>query len=289
LNFRFRIPEVVIGALLATAIWLVAYTVASSPFVNPATNQPVKEGAEQAAGPVTTDKPTWADPNWFIAFFSLCLAVVAVYQYRALKNANAVAKQAADASTASNEIAVTNAQAQLRAYVFVESFNVTEHRGAGVGGQPGPVNIWSVAAVLRNGGSTPTRNCVLSVNGRRFDGDIPANFSFPDSGTEDIFVMGPNGEASTRKIHIPTRDLANPASNFHWYIWGWVEYDDVFDGSRRHRTEFCTRVDLERVPNGGIILGFRSHSCFNGTDGECVRRFNPHDNRYDRLYEAQTE
>ena len=117
LKHRFRIPEIAIGALLATAFWAV---VALSPAVNRATDQKSQQHAQYRSESVAIEKPIWADPNWFIALFSLCLVVVAAYQYRALKKANAAAESAAKAA----ESAVLSSRHQLRAYVHVEKVDV---------------------------------------------------------------------------------------------------------------------------------------------------------------------
>ena len=57
-----------------------------------------------------------------------------------------------------------------------------------------------------------------------------------------------------------------------WYFWGWVEYDDVFEGTSRHRTEFCFWVERVRFPQtGAMAMGLRPHSRFSAVDRDCLR------------------
>ena len=37
------------------------------------------------------------------------------------------------------------------------------------------------------------------------------------------------------------------AQEEHIYVWGWVAYDDIFEDSARHLTEFCQEVRFESL------------------------------------------
>jgi hypothetical protein len=66
--------------------------------------------------------------------------------------------------------------------------------------------------------------------------------------------------------------LQNPAVPAERYLWGWIEYDDIFPGSVRHRTEFCFQIIFERLPptNEGW-LRYEPYSRFNAADEDCMR------------------
>jgi hypothetical protein len=63
------------------------------------------------------------------------------------------------------------------------------------------------------------------------------------------------------------------------YLWGWAEYDDVFPGTPRRRTEFCYRIFVMGDPTDATVgnepgpqkVSFRwhLHNSHNGADGEC--------------------
>ena len=69
--------------------------------------------------------------------------------------------------------------------------------------------------------------------------------------------------------------------NFRWYVWGWAEYDDVFSGTSRHRTEFCFEVKATRDPHTNeIYVAFPMHKRFNAADWNTLRPYNGHENKY---------
>ncbi len=55
------------------------------------------------------------------------------------------------------------------------------------------------------------------------------------------------------------------------FIWGWADYDDVFAGTPRHRTEFCFRVEVIAGSDGQALVTFPIYSQFNAFDEECSR------------------
>ena len=64
----------------------------------------------------------------------------------------------------------------------------------------------------------------------------------------------------------------------HIYIWGWVEYDDVFPRAPRHRTEFCVKLrvvaDIEAGEADAII--WDHYKRFNNADDECEHKPKPY-------------
>jgi hypothetical protein len=90
-----QLPEIFLGSLLTIAVFCIGFVVAIS-LVDPVAYEPAKKSAQEASGAVAQYKPIWADPNWFIVIFSLCLVVVAIRQYSALREANKNASRAAD-------------------------------------------------------------------------------------------------------------------------------------------------------------------------------------------------
>jgi hypothetical protein len=76
-----------------------------------------------------------------------------------------------------------------------------------------------------------------------------------------------------RNLYIPRTAFDNWHDEFsHLYVWGWAEYDDVFDGTERHRTEFCYSIGFSDRHAADIVssdfIRYR-HYKGNGVDQEC--------------------
>jgi hypothetical protein len=82
--------------------------------------------------------------------------------------------------------------------------------------------------------------------GAKLRRDIPEDFGFPDSELFGHGVIGPQGEMHTPVIRIRENELEAIEPEFGRYLWGWVEYDDIFIDANRHRTEFCFEIDRVR-------------------------------------------
>ena len=54
-------------------------------------------------------------------------------------------------------------------------------------------------------------------------------------------------------------------------VWGWVDYNDVFPDTARHRTEFCHEVIVIGDPRNPAHITLRGYGQFNGADDECYR------------------
>jgi hypothetical protein len=201
----------------------------------------------------------------------------------AASNRNAVAaERLAQTAITSNQIAVTNAEQQLRAYVTVQEVSMHVHRQAdrpGVyNGQPVPGNphTYRFSVILKNGGATPAVNARINISCEKFNGRIPENFTFPSSRLFGNALIGPQVIWHSPSVTVGAVELQDPALPAERYLWGWIEYDDIFSGSIRHRTEFCFQIIFERLPptNEGWIR-FEPYSRFNAADADCLRPIDP--------------
>ena len=57
------------------------------------------------------------------------------------------------------------------------------------------------------------------------------------------------------------------------YIYGWVDYNDIFKDTARHRTEYCVRITVPGEPELPSVsnIHFLMHREHNGMDEECMR------------------
>lgn len=210
------------------------------------------------------------------------LAETSAAQSRDMQASIRAATDSANAAVTSNQIAVTNSERQLRAYVTVQDINMVTHRLADRIGAynnnvvSGTIHTYRFSVILKNGGMTPAINARTNISHGRFNNEIPADFHFPDSTNFGNALIGPQLIWHTPSITIPASELERPLVGAFHYLWGWIEYDDIFASTTRHRTEFCFRIECERLqPTNEIWVGFAPHSRFNAADGDCLRPIDP--------------
>lgn len=107
-----------------------------------------------------------------------------------------------------------------------------------------PTGIRFIAA-WQNSGTTPTKCLVTRVSWKAFTADIPGNFDFPDfgGGPASRPLIGPKSSMNMAPVDIPIDVLqAVQAGTHHLYIWGWADYNDIFEETERHRTEFASQI-----------------------------------------------
>jgi hypothetical protein len=188
------------------------------------------------------------------------------------------------AAIAANQIAVTTSEQQLRAYVTARELAVVAHRRPATPGAyiqiEGPVHTYGICAVLRNSGRTPATKVTVNVSCQKLPKPLPRDFAFADSDLFGYGVIGPEGDMFTPIIRINATEFEQIDDVSDWYLWGWVEYDDVLSGTLRHRTEFCFQSDRLRLPTTNEFgYTFRAHSRFNAVEADCMRPIDPHTNR----------
>jgi hypothetical protein len=136
------------------------------------------------------------------------------------------------------------------------------------------VSSWKFLIYWENGGNTPAKHMTNRVTYAAFENPIELGFEFPDigNGQIDYSVIGPRGLRAAQ-INIPA-DVLEKVKNrsAHAYIWGWANYDDIFPGTNRHRTEFCTEIVVNGNPRAkDCTFLFQRHRLYNNMDDECLR------------------
>ena len=168
------------------------------------------------------------------------------------------------------------AKRQLRAYVAVTEIVMNEFRHADVMGAngifAGPVHSYRISAKIENTGQTPTRRAIVNINWEARDDDLPDDFAFSD-GESEVAAIGARSSYHTPGFFISIAEIQRGiARHRRVFVWGWVDYDDVFENSKRHRTEFCFEIVADiHGDRSKIYMRFPSHRKFNGIDADCVR------------------
>ena len=227
-----------------------------------------------------------ADHTWFLflatgflGIATLCLAGVALWQLIEARDSIDAAKRAAD--TAERALTVVE-----RAFVALANMTVSTL----VFGNPNDQTQITVAGFIIhvnviNSGRTPALKYISNINVVFID-KIPEDFRFPDRNAKtptERSVLGPQ----TQMFLLAEIAIQEVMGVFNKekvaVVYGWIEYDDIFPDSERHRTEFCfmiqtpfgdPRIPLRTEgPRPPPQLSFTVHGNYNATDKDC--RYKP--------------
>jgi len=164
----------------------------------------------------------------------------------------------------------STARSELRAYVFMKEIIMQEVDSPEIGIR----NNMRINVVWGHGGKTPTKNLLHNINWWHYEEGLPNDFNYPDKthASPAVGLIGPEATLHSVNVDIPVGLLDHVARRLtHVYVWGWVEYDDVIDGSSRHRTEVCVEVLKD-----GDLMSFHPKGKFNGADHDCYRTPSPY-------------
>jgi len=189
------------------------------------------------------------------------------------------AGSAKSAAQAAHEMAISNrhqreaTQTELRPYVFHEDLQWAPRPR----GKDSPVAQWLFEFAWKNCGQTPALNVRALLNVDTFEtGQGPEQINFADIGGKrdaEASSLGP-GQDFVSRATVPLDKVVEQWNQRRvLYCWGWVEYDDSFPGSDRHRTEVCCDIRALGDPSkrdAKFEDGFTSR--FNGADNDCVHK-----------------
>ena len=242
-----------------------------------------KEDREESDLAAQWAQTLWASVAALAAALSLGVGSVTLYfLWRTFKEAKKTADAAIDAAKAAHaslRAMEANARLELRAYVYVKKVNCIGERARVWNAQSravvdGNTKYYRLSAELENSGGTPTRHCASSVNHMIRDDPLPADFDFPDSGIVEKLDVPPQTILHTIDVVVSPAVMSRiTKKEKRLFFWGWVDYNDVFTDTQRHRTEFAMEVTAEE-PIGLEQVPFAFLSCdrFNAADSDCVRQ-----------------
>jgi hypothetical protein len=193
---------------------------------------------------------------------------------RAVIEAGRTTRAATKAAEAAEEQVRLSRDAMIhtqRAFVFVRglifSALVTAEQEDIVAG-------WTVAVDWENSGETPTKRLLLRTNLALQAEPLTDDFDFPDYGADNVpNLIGPKASLASGPLAVSLESMkAVAAGTSHLYLWGWAEYDDVFEGTCRHRTEFCRKIGVGGDPaTKKVSLSWSTHPQHNAADDECMK------------------
>ena len=171
-----------------------------------------------------------------------------------------VAGLAVGAAFRANRIARDSAEHQLRAYVMISDPIWT---------YPTDDSNFAVSLVWENTGQTPARRCMARASRGVFKDGLPDAFDYPDKASETKTETSSIGTSKTQKLTVgfDRSDVeATLRGEKSLFVWSWIEYDDMFIGTSRHRTEVCLRIGVKA---GGQEIEPAVTGPFNGIDDGC--------------------
>jgi len=205
------------------------------------------------------------------------LLVVGFFLSLWMRGALRASEKSAQASEKSATLADQALMAAQRPYVFLKEIQVSLTKN--------PINeeiqTCTLQPIWENTGTTPTKNGRGHVSWKYFERAVPADFDFSDF--DDLgnrilsydayrpLIVGPKATTLSPVINIEpailrqVRDLQGKL-----LIWGWAEYDEIFPGAKRHRTEFCYQVAVSGSPASHV--GFSQYHLHNGVDEDCSKK-----------------
>jgi hypothetical protein len=250
---KYRVPEIFLGVFLAVAIFALGFLFASSIFPpNANLETAAQEHSKQETSKASTDERI-ADYTWWLAVLTGGLVFVAsgqgVFIARSDKTARIAAnaaKRAADATSASVDLARDTAKRQLRAYVTVNGVIRTKNPGdlSGEG--------FAVLVDIKNSGQTPASDSLqwARIEIREFPLVTRLPIHCLENPTKGILPP----EAKNLAFPTFTRALttieenAILANHTAVYVYGEIEYLDVFGD--RQLTQFRFRCNGQGYPLG---------------------------------------
>lgn len=147
--------------------------------------------------------------------------------------------------------------------------------------EPNEITYWKFIPHWENCGNTPTKRMTNYINRGYYPATMEDRLDFSDAGDglPGRAMIGPKGIMHGNHRDIPVDLLARAkAGQGSVFIWGWADYDDVFESTPRHRTEFCFQIIITGDPvSEKCQFFFKQHRPFNGLDDECLRKPKPYD------------
>jgi hypothetical protein len=273
---KFRVPEIVLGALLAVAVVAVGMLF-SSQHSQQGKGIDAKQGATESIQGHSDAQRTLAGEIKPVSQQQQSDGHGGAYEWYGVKPGEFLLFLATVGLWAATMLLVRDArktaERQLRAYVHLKYFEVREI--------PSPWGVKGIHATIptifltwENTGQTPTRNALSNSNWAAFADNIPNDFQFPDDPDHGPFtgLLGPGQTQELNPRTIPIQILKEAAAQkAKIYVWGWIEYNDVFVNTRRHRTEFAARLEVTGLPGHVCHYGLRIYSEHNGADDECMK------------------
>ncbi len=192
--------------------------------------------------------------TWVLAFFTLLLGLVGGGQVvlffvqlrlirKSLDDAKMAAEAARDGARAARDSADTAKLSMIasdRAYVHHDGFRWISHRHT----ETNRI-FWRIWPKWINSGNTPTRQLRAYVKYELRETTLPQDFPFSADADSPVVpgIIAPKGIIHSAPFELFGDDLiAIARGERHFYAWGVAMYNDVFPGTPRRVTKWCSFI-----------------------------------------------
>jgi len=201
-----------------------------------------------------------------LGFWQFFVGIAGVYLVAAtLKATRDAVREAGDATDAAKEaVAVTRVgmEIQLRAYVGFESIGLED--------TPEGKQLF---LVWINRGQTPARRVEYASNLVFEPYALPVGYDFPDIAPVTLlnFSLG-TGRDLPLAVAVTEAEIRRCRPGVQRaFLYAWIEYDDVFPDTPRHRSEMAYEM-IAKVVGENVGLRLIPVPAFNGEDDSCFRK-----------------
>lgn len=203
--------------------------------------------AKTDAAPTATPQTGWLDSFLFnvkitdvlLAVFAGLLVLLGWEQARRMREAVGAAKDSATVAEKSARVAEDALISGQRAFMFIREIKTYLHQDPQSG-----KHLWTIHPIWANSGNTPTRGLSINTTYSLLDEPLSQGFDFPHA-REDLIptIAGPKSMVEALPGTLSSEDLeAVQQGTKFFYIWGWAEYHDIFEGTKKHVTRFCNQL-----------------------------------------------
>jgi hypothetical protein len=182
-----------------------------------------------------------------LAAATIGLFIYANIQASDAKQSIAATRLVAEAANKSAKLNETNMLSTQRAFVFINQFETHVIR-----------DYLIILPKWENSGTTPTKKMTNWVSWKIFTGAPPSDYDFPDLDNAGnplpsrreglIFSIGPKATKFSETLKIPINLVEQVGDGkARLFVWGRAEYNDVFENTPPHHTEFCNEVIITNI------------------------------------------
>lgn len=211
------------------------------------TSLPVVPAKMESAAPPAMQTANWAESfllevkvtDALLALFAGLLVLLSWVQARRMRETARAATDSAAVAQKSARVAEEVLISGQRAFMFIREIKTILHQDP----ESGKLQ-WTIHPIWANSGNTPTRGLSINTTYRLLDEPLPPNYDFPES-REDLIpaIAGPRSMVEALPGTLSNEDLqAIQSGKKFFYIWGWAEYHDIFEGTKKRVTRFCNHL-----------------------------------------------
>jgi hypothetical protein len=220
------------------------------------------QSSEPAKHPAPETPSGDTAPEWVLVGVGIVTFIVIGWQSWETSKAAQAAKSSVGKMDEANRINKEALQAGERAYISYSLSDINIFRSEGSSGN---MTHWHFRNAIENSGNTPAWSLLNTINAGWQQGELPRDFGFPDFGTATLTPnVSAKGKVYSQKLTLDQAIVREVyEKKLRLYFYGWSTYNDVFEGTPTHRTEFCHEVRILEIQPECLKLEIELHNQHN--------------------------